>query len=31
VIIWHSDGHTHGATPGQLGVTWHNSLITPVS
>jgi len=30
VIIWHSDGHAHGATPGQLGVTWHNSLITPV-
>jgi hypothetical protein len=28
VIIWHSDGHTHGSTPGTLGVTWHNSLIT---
>jgi hypothetical protein len=30
VIIWHSDGKTHGATPGQIGVTWHNSLITSV-
>jgi len=30
VIIWHSDGHAHGATPGQLRVTWRNSLITPV-
>lgn len=28
VIIWHSDGQTHGSTPGTLGVTWHNSLIT---
>ena len=30
VIIWHSDGKTHGPTPGTLGVTWHNSLITPL-
>lgn len=30
VILWHSDGQTHGTTPGKLGVTWHNSLITPV-
>jgi len=28
VIIWHSDGMTHGPKPGTLGVTWHNSLIT---
>lgn len=28
VIVWHSDGMTHGAKPGTLGVTWHNSLIT---
>ncbi|GAC1358556.1 MAG: hypothetical protein NVS4B11_14760 [Ktedonobacteraceae bacterium] len=31
VLIWHSDGHTHGASPGVLGVTWHNQLIFPVS
>jgi len=30
VIIWHSDGRPHGAAPGVLGVTWHNSLITPL-
>jgi len=30
VIIWHSDGHPHGPTPGELGVSWHNSLITPL-
>ncbi|MDP9890102.1 hypothetical protein [Pseudarthrobacter enclensis] len=30
VIIWHSDGKPHGTTPGTLGVTWHNSLITPL-
>ncbi len=30
VVIWHSDRATHGATPGTLGVTWHNSVITPV-
>lgn len=30
VIIWHSDGRSHGPTPGRLGITWHNSLITPV-
>jgi len=30
VIIWHSDGRPHGATPGVLGVTWHNSIITPL-
>ncbi len=28
VIIWHSDGQTHGSSPGTIGVTWHNSLIT---
>lgn len=31
VLIWHSDGHSHGASPGVLGVTWHNHLIFPVS
>lgn len=30
VIIWHSDGHPHGSSPGTLGVSWHNSLITPL-
>jgi len=30
VVIWHSDGKPHGATPGTLGLTWHNSLITPL-
>lgn len=30
VVIWHSDHVAHGATPGVLGVTWHNSLITVV-
>lgn len=30
VIIWHSDGRPHGPMPGVLGVTWHNSLITPL-
>lgn len=30
VIIWHSDGSPHGPTPGVLGVSWHNSLITPI-
>lgn len=30
VIIWHSDGQTHGSTPGTIGVTWHNSLIVPL-
>lgn len=30
VIIWHSDGKPHGPTPGTLGLTWHNSLITPL-
>jgi len=30
VIIWHSDGQPHGPTPGELGVSWHNSLITPL-
>ncbi len=28
VIMWHSDGQTHGSSPGTIGVTWHNSLIT---
>lgn len=30
VIIWHSDGRLHGSSPGTLGVSWHNSLITPL-
>jgi len=30
LIIWHGDGKSHGPTPGTLGVTWHNSLITPL-
>ncbi len=30
VVIWHSDGMSHGSAPGVLGVTWHNSVITPV-
>ncbi|GAC1609946.1 MAG: hypothetical protein NVS3B26_14030 [Mycobacteriales bacterium] len=30
VIIWHSDGQPHGPNAGVLGVTWHNSLITPL-
>lgn len=30
LIVWHSDGHSHGASPGQIGVTWHDSLITPL-
>ncbi|MET3721790.1 hypothetical protein [Arthrobacter sp. UYEF21] len=30
VIIWHGDGKPNGPTPGTLGVTWHNSLITPL-
>lgn len=30
LVVWHSDGKPHGATPGTLGVTWHNSLITPL-
>ena len=30
VVIWHSDGKTHGAAPGILGLTWHNSVITQV-
>jgi len=31
VLVWHSDGHTHGVSLGVLGVTWHNQLIFPVS
>lgn len=30
VVIWHSDHMAHGSTPGTLGVTWHNSVITQV-
>lgn len=30
VVIWHSDGASHGSSPGVLGVSWHNSLITQV-
>ncbi|GAC1326646.1 MAG: hypothetical protein NVSMB13_11960 [Mycobacteriales bacterium] len=30
LVVWHSDGRSHGATPGVLGVSWHNSLITPL-
>ena len=27
VLIWASDGQSHGATPGAIGVTQHNQLI----
>jgi hypothetical protein len=30
VVIWHSDHQSHGASGGNLGVDWHNSLITKV-
>lgn len=30
LVVWHSDGTAHGASPGQLGVTQHNSLIVAV-
>lgn len=30
IIIWHSDGVTHGKSPGRIGVNWHTSLITRV-
>jgi hypothetical protein len=30
VIVWHSDGLTHGKSPGQIGVNWHTSLIARV-
>jgi hypothetical protein len=30
VVIWHSDGQAHGATPGTLGITWHNAVIAQV-
>ena len=30
VIIWHSDGKTHGASPGKIGANWHTALITRV-
>lgn len=30
LIVWHSDGRSHGASPGTIGVTQHNSLITPL-
>lgn len=31
LLVWHSDGTAHGSSPGQLGVTQHNSLIAAVS
>jgi hypothetical protein len=31
IIIWHSDGRTHGSSPGRIGVDWHTSLIAVVS
>ena len=31
IIIWHSDGITHGKSPGHIGVNWHTSLIAPAS
>ncbi|MFY9914719.1 MAG: hypothetical protein WAK18_08640 [Nocardioidaceae bacterium] len=31
IIIWHSDGKTHGKSPGQIGVDWHTTLIARVS
>ena len=30
IIIWHSDGITHGKSPGAIGVNWHTSLIARV-
>ncbi|HET9073163.1 MAG TPA: hypothetical protein VFN48_01160 [Solirubrobacteraceae bacterium] len=30
LIVWHSDGRSHGASPGAIGVTQHNSLITAI-
>jgi hypothetical protein len=30
IIIWHSDGMTHGRSPGKIGVNWHTSLIARV-
>ena len=30
IIIWHSDGATHGKSPGRIGVNWHTSLIATV-
>jgi hypothetical protein len=30
IIIWHSDGKTHGKSPGKIGVDWHTSLIAGV-
>lgn len=30
IIIWRSDGMTHGKSPGQIGVNWHTSLIARV-
>jgi hypothetical protein len=30
IVIWHSDGVTHGPHPGRIGVDWHTSLISPV-
>ncbi len=31
VLVWHSDGRSHGRSPGVLGVTWHNQVIVGVS
>ena len=30
IIIWHSDGKTHGKSPGQIGVDLHTTLIARV-
>lgn len=27
LVVWHSDGSAHGASPGLIGVTQHNNLI----
>lgn len=30
LVVWHSDGVSHGASPGVIGVTQHNNLIVAV-
>lgn len=30
IIVWHSDGATHGKSPGTIGENWHTSLIERV-
>lgn len=30
VVVWHSDGKTHGSIPGTIGQNWHNSVIAPL-